>query len=692
MQYLMGVMARAEPLWTELALDYLGASNSRVPRDLPPWDSSTEVGEPMARNWPGAVGQFSSAALEGTQVRHQRCVIDPVSQSVDPMEVLGRCIPQPGHREKALCLGPRLIRVRRLSGMLVGARRCANLAFCSRQAATTSTTTENAGARLCELCGCAWYCSAACQATHQGAHEFECQALRSIRAAASHFEARGVERNKRTMTVLLENLLSKQFSMVNQAEALVGCTGLSEDLRLTISGAAEAFLPKAANDESAELSDASDDEGGRAPKNGGEKNVMIMSSNCSGRVTRKLQWMASAKEATIVQVLPWTQMVVIPDDTMRWTVQLDNAPVEAMKKTDHGNIAAGAVAHRRLFDVRLNQAHTAAGIVRLMSRWVGAAHRSTVIREVVDDGLIFCVITGLCQTRQFSNRPLTRPAIVSVLSHRMALHIAASQEWRSLAPSLVPPRQFMQLGLQGIECAQYGAYFAFLRPLRLPFAEMRPILPIVCLAWGEKARSALLSLPCPREDQPSRPAKKEERPRRTSLTAEATRASRRKSSISHQFVGSRRGSQAHHRSYTAAVADMDSLLDEAHASAEGCLKSQAAAAASDAAAAAVKESPKNAATVAASAPVSLGGLLANFTQVASEHLSNIQLVDTVHLDTLTGKAVFLSYTSVVEGRTADMSPDQASDKEAWMFLLDASRGMQTVALPVPVRDLHRCSL
>mmetsp|Transcript_73304 Transcript_73304/g.202279 ORF Transcript_73304/g.202279 Transcript_73304/m.202279 type:complete len:145 (+) Transcript_73304:3-437(+) len=83
----------------------------------------------------------------------------------------------------------------------------------------------------------------------------------------------------------------------------------------------------------------------------------------------------------------------------------------------------------------------------------------------------------------------------------MALHIAASQEWRALAPSLVPPSELMEYGLQGIECAQYGAYYAFLRPLRLPFAQMRPMLPVVCVAWGEHAKGALLSLPCPPDNR-----------------------------------------------------------------------------------------------------------------------------------------------------------------------------------------------
>merc|ERR1712151_1088111 len=133
--------------------------------------------------------------------------------------------------------------------------------------------------------------------------------------------------------------------------------------------------------------------------------------------------------------------------------------------------------------------------MRLMSRWIGATHRAPALREVIDEGLIFSLITGLCQTSAFVNRQLTKYAVVSVLAHRMSLHIAASQEWQSLAPSLAPPKHFQEEGMKGIECAQYSAYYSFLRPLRLPFAELRPLLPIVCIVWGMAARTAVLSQP-----------------------------------------------------------------------------------------------------------------------------------------------------------------------------------------------------
>merc|ERR1719253_2119852 len=158
---------------------------------------------------------------------------------------------------------------------------------------------------------------------------------------------------------------------------------------------------------------------------------------------------------------------------------------------------------RALFDVKSTHAHTAAGVVRLLLRWDGASQRSSALREVIDNGFIFSLITGICETRHFSKRRLTKLGVVSILAHRMALHVAASQQWRALAPSLAPPRQFQEGGLQGIECAQYTAYYCFLRPQRLPFAQLRPMLPIICLVWGEAARNALLELPHKRDPSKS---------------------------------------------------------------------------------------------------------------------------------------------------------------------------------------------
>merc|ERR1712217_572229 len=73
--------------------------------------------------------------------------------------------------------------------------------------------------------------------------------------------------------------------------------------------------------------------------------------------------------------------------------------------------------------------------------------------------------------------------------------------------------------------------------------------------------------------------------------------------------------------------------------------------------------------------------LVTFLEVAAGNLSDIQLIDSVHLDVLTGKATFLLYTSAVD-----------TGSGAWVLLLDAARGMMPVASPIPVEELQRCAL
>merc|ERR1712187_1075112 len=58
--------------------------------------------------------------------------------------------------------------------------------------------------------------------------------------------------------------------------------------------------------------------------------------------------------------------------------------------------------------------------------------------------------------------------------------------------------------------------------------------------------------------------------------------------------------------------------------------------------------------------VEQGQTLCSFFDVASEHLQNIQLVDGVQLDVLTGKAVLLLYTSVAEGNHDAIANTQAA--------------------------------
>jgi hypothetical protein len=203
------------------------------------------------------------------------------------------------------------------------------------------------------------------------------------------------------------------------------------------------------------------------------------------------------KESKLLQntkLIEGSRMLVIPHDFQHWTVQLEIGALDELEKAGkkgllgdsmrgsmratkgftlgRGSVLGNSVASvdtgqvtrplpRGLFDVKQTYAHTAAGVVRLLLRWVGATHRSLALRDVIDDGFIFCLITGLCETRHFSKRKLTKHGIVAILAHRMSLHVAASQQWRALATALLPPRQFQEDGLQGIECAQYTAYYAF---------------------------------------------------------------------------------------------------------------------------------------------------------------------------------------------------------------------------------------
>eukprot|EP00913_Durusdinium_trenchii_P003674 g3401.t1 len=56
--------------------------------------------------------------------------------------------------------------------------------------------------------------------------------------------------------------------------------------------------------------------------------------------------------------------------------------------------------------------------------------------------------------------------------------------------------------------------------------------------------------------------------------------------------------------------------------------------------------------------------------------------DSVQLDEWTGRSWFLLYNSLMAG----------SLKEAWILLLDASRGLQAVSSPLPAAELRRCAL
>jgi hypothetical protein len=161
------------------------------------------------------------------------------------------------------------------------------------------------------------------------------------------------------------------------------------------------------------------------------------------------------------------------------------------------------------------------------------------------------------------------------------------------------------------------------------------MLPVVCLVWGDPARNALLSLPYKYETDAS------------------------KSSIKSPIEPSPPISQS-----------MQSMPDVAHAE----LINNAGH---------MDESHKTWRHTQGTQR------LTSFLEVVSDNLAQIQLIDSVNLDVLTGKAVILMYTAAVdEARAADADPN----KQAMVLLLDAARGMQAVASPLPVRELRRCAL
>jgi len=293
---------------------------------------------------------------------------------------------------------------------------------------------------------------------------------------------------------------------------------------------------------------------------------------------------------SLMPMLSAGTMLLVQDDHSMWKVSL-KSKTDAV--TSSVQDPKSVQANLRMFDVCLSHAHNAAGAARLVSRWAGATNYLPAVKEVMEKGLFYSMLSGICHTRLFSREPLRPEAVVAVVCHKMALHIAASQDWRNVAPILQPSADLQEHGLTGLECAEYSAYYAFLKPLRLPFVQLQPIMPIICIARGSRVREALLAMPFLLE-----PIEEDETP------------------TGKPRISSRVGT---------------------------------------------------------------------FLEVATEHLSKIQLVDSVTLDVQTGRTYFLLYKSVMEEKLG-------KENEAWVLLLDAARGMQVVASPIPARDLRRCAL
>jgi hypothetical protein len=74
--------------------------------------------------------------------------------------------------------------------------------------------------------------------------------------------------------------------------------------------------------------------------------------------------------------------------------------------------------------------------------------------------------------------------------------------------------------------------------------------------------------------------------------------------------------------------------------------------------------------------------LVSFIDAAADHLRDLQVIDNVHFDPLSRKLTFLMYRSTAQGR----------DGDAHILLLDASRGMQAIAAPIPASELRPCTL
>eukprot|EP00928_Gymnodinium_smaydae_P073452 TRINITY_DN5665_c0_g1_i10.p1 TRINITY_DN5665_c0_g1~~TRINITY_DN5665_c0_g1_i10.p1 ORF type:complete len:1195 (-),score=200.52 TRINITY_DN5665_c0_g1_i10:102-3686(-) len=467
MQQLLGIVARAEPIWAECGMSYYGAASMPVRRDVYPWDSSLESICIVARNWPCATERFTGTALGRTRnTSQQQWIREPPSARDLESDYLERHRLPPDDQAGAAVIGPRLLRLRRFghhpclvcAGMSPPAngntrRFCANAAFCSKYAVDASdiSATDDADELHCPDCECAWYCSANCQVMHRTAHMAECQSLIALREAGAGLDTqgtvKGIERNKRLLALTLEQMLSKQLDM-----------GASSSRGACLSQFAEPSC---------------------------ETQPQLRKQSICSSLLKPAVGAASARRMSAAFL----------DLGTTGKLSAMSAPEAATAEDEWigADVGTGVSRKSRIFQIQNRFGHTAASVVRLLARWAQAS--APVLREVVEDGLVFSVITGRCQSRDSQDKCFDRDGVVAMCSHRMGLHIAASQQWRLLAPTLVPPKRFRKDGLQGIDCAQYCAYYAFFQPLRMPFSEQPSLKPVACIVWGDSARDAVLAMP-----------------------------------------------------------------------------------------------------------------------------------------------------------------------------------------------------
>lgn len=489
LQLLLGMAFRCEPIMGDLGLIYLGAANLRpARRDFLPWDSILAT---SFDDWPGDVSQFSEEALGGTKsvpLHESRQLESATGDSLcvsDVAALIVRHTAVPSDERKATALGCRVLRLRKLCGTGHPSlswdaedRRCSNAAFCTRRVEPLDYTGNEGKSYCCTKCKSAYYCSKLCQSSHFVAHQFECKSLRQLRVAAQNLRSMAPQQLRVTLAEVLEELLAKQVSSQSHLEATTLCPSVHESLTGQFSHGAP---------ESLEI---------------GSKEVALPAlpthvlhrgqSRASGLIDVKLAMGCSKLERKKEVQIAGNCVVLLPQEQFQWKVQKRKESDEPEMQASEEELLKRR--SRRMFSAQHSNVHTAVGIVRLMSRWANMSHSLQAIKEVTEDGLFFYLITGLCLTEHFAKRQMSPETMMAILSHRMALHVAASQDW-SLVPMMRPPLELQEMGVSALDVAQYSAYYAFLKHRRLPFGELRPLMPIIAMVWGNRARDALLALP-----------------------------------------------------------------------------------------------------------------------------------------------------------------------------------------------------
>ncbi|CAL1162600.1 unnamed protein product [Cladocopium goreaui] len=396
---------------------------------------------------------------------------------------------------KAKALGCRVLRLRKLCGTGhpslswdAEERRCSNAAFCTRRVESLDYTGNEGKSYCCTKCKSAYYCSKLCQSSHFVAHQFECKSLRQLRLAAQNLRSMEPRQLRVTLAEVLEELLAKQVSSQSHLEATTLCHSVHESLTGQNHGAPESLEIGSKEVALPALPTHVLHRGARDRGDWGNGGAMSESRLGSASDFDVRTGTEGKKEVQIAG----NCVVLLPQEQFQWKVQKRKESDEPEMQVSEEELLKRR--SRRMFSAQHSNVHTAVGIVRLMSRWANTSHSLQAIKEVTEDGLFFYLITGLCLTEHFAKRQMSPETMMAILSHRMALHVAASQDW-SLVPMMRPPLELQEMGVSALDVAQYSAYYAFLKHRRLPFGDLRPLMPIIAMVWGNRARDALLALP-----------------------------------------------------------------------------------------------------------------------------------------------------------------------------------------------------